>query len=340
MRRAGIALMAAASLLPAPAQQSIQFSRPANQDPAANANSFLPTTHQKSVSDYNAPSSPLGGDDSFDKLPMGPAPVMSGANSAQWQKYVDSRTKWTMMTPAEILGIPTPEQILGITDPNIDPNASVEERFLLRQQHQDERGATNGMMRPDGSWLRDDGKKTPDTFSDSGRETLFGRTFGSAFDAKKDDPLAAAQSGISARLLRLGPGPLSDQKRNQVADDAWTSPFGTPANLPQSTPGQLAGMERFRAMLESEVPVAAKTPGDLYGFKAVISPDTGPQSQFNPAGQSVKPLEDGITRPTGIQPLAGVTGPRTAPAKAPSLVQLPPWLVEPSANSAPPQRQF
>jgi hypothetical protein len=55
-----------------------------------------------------------------------------------------------------------------------------------------------------------------------------------------------------------------------------------------------------------------------------------PQPAFNPAGRSIATLEEKSARPTGIQPLPGITGPiQTTPTTRPDWqAQLPPWLTD------------
>src|ERR1039457_6470899 len=137
--------------MPGAAQQTIQFTRPVDQDLSSKANAFLPApNHRNSAAAFNAPSSLFGGKDgavNFDVLPGSPNqnPV-SAASAAQWRKFLDGKKNWTLMTPEEVLGIPTPEKILGITDPKEDPKLSAEERFLPRRAQREGGGGGWGGM--------------------------------------------------------------------------------------------------------------------------------------------------------------------------------------------------
>src|ERR1039457_1902182 len=134
----------------AAAQQTIQFTKPVDQDLSSKANSFLPATSRRnSAGAFNAPS-PLFGERNpvanFDVLPVSPVPnAVAAANAARWQTFLEGKKNWTLMTPEEILGIPTPEKILGITDPRDDPKLSAEERFLPRRAQREGAGGTNGL---------------------------------------------------------------------------------------------------------------------------------------------------------------------------------------------------
>jgi hypothetical protein len=134
-----LALAAGATLaLPAAGQQTIQFTKPADQDAASQATAFMPTTSRRnSASAYNAPTSLFGNNTptaSFDILPGAPdpGPAANPVSAAQWRKFLDGKKNWTLMTPEEILGVPTPEKILGLTDPKEDDKLSLTERFLQR----------------------------------------------------------------------------------------------------------------------------------------------------------------------------------------------------------------
>ncbi len=133
----GMAAVVTAAL-PAPGQQAIQYTRPAEPDSSNRVEVVAPmSTRRFSASSFNAPS-PLFGDKtptvSFDALPGSPNPNAVPAVSAlQWRKFLEGKKNWMLMTPEEVLGIPTPEKLLGLPDPKEDPSLSAEERFLQRQ---------------------------------------------------------------------------------------------------------------------------------------------------------------------------------------------------------------
>lgn len=334
-RWSGLAALMALGLSAA-AQQSIQFSRPANQNPTATANSSLPASH-KSPSDFNAPKSLFGDDSataSFDILPTGPAPIIPNSYALQWQKILQDRKNWALMTPEQILGMPTPESILGITDPRDDPKLSPEERYLQRQDRRMEMAATNGLPRPDGVSLRQQNQDTG-LFQNRNDRGLFTDNP----SGLSPRPMVSGPARFSSPFLSQNPGASADM--NQASDSTWASPFGSPQPPPQSTPEQLQGMERFRALFES--PVSAKAPASAgFALPTTATPDPNLQAQpaFNPVGRSATPVLDDIAKPTGLAPLAGVTGPLPAPAKKPPLVQPPPWMSQSPQNSIMPQRQF
>jgi hypothetical protein len=320
--------------LPALAQQSIQFSQPAKQDPAANANAVLPPSSHSSAGAFNAPGSLFGGNagPDFDLLPGGPAPVTQNA-SPQWQRFLDDKRNWTLLTPEEVLGLPTPEKILGITDPDED-QLSAQDRYLRRQERRSETTVTNNVLRQTDSllWHPDDPSaklfQEPDAegrMPETSRNSLTGRT----------------PPGSTRSLSPIfNPLPKSPTEMNPDIESTWVSPFNVPDQVPKPSPEQLAGMDRFRALMEAP---AADKPSLLAGFSAqpLTAPDPNMQlPAFNPAGGTIKQLQSDIAAPTGLLPLTPVTGQLPPPPKKAAMVQSPPWMSSSPQNAALPQRQF
>jgi len=321
--------------LPAAAQETIQFSKPLETDPAAKANAFMPDAARRNPASFNAPTSLFSspGSEMFDVLPPIPPPVYSSANAQQWQQLLNNRKNWTLMTPEEILGIPTPEKILGVADPDEDPNLSAEERYMKRQDRDHAMVISNGMRHADSLlWSRDDSS-----------QMLFQAPVSGNQPAKTQDPAEHGASRISN--LFFGPTPGERAEINAKNYSTWGSPFDSPAQPPKPTPDQLEGMERFRALME---PPPQDTPQQTpFSLAPVATPDPNMEplpASFNPNGRAVEALQSDIGRPMGIKPLAGVTGPLPQPKKAPPLVLPPPWMQSQQQNStvpsAMPQRQF
>ena len=321
--------------LAASAQQAIQFTKPANQDPKATANTYVPPSH-KSSSDFNAPKSLFGGDGataSFDELPAGPTPAMPNSYTRQWQKILQDRKNWALMTPEMVLGVPTPESILGIV-PKEDSKLSPEEGFLQRQDRQLQMNATNGLHGPEAGFSRNDDPRTGQ-FQDRNERSQF------ASSSRNVTSDTSAPGTAKLPNSFLGPNSGNQADPNQPSDSTWASPFGAPQLSPQSTLEQLANMERFRALMEP--PPSEKAPATASLFQPrVAAPDPNLQAQplFNPMVRSLTPVENDIAKPTGLTPLAGVTGPAPTPTKKPALVQPPPWMSQSPQNSTLPQRQF
>jgi hypothetical protein len=101
---------------------------------------------------------------------------------------------------------------------------------------------------------------------------------------------------------------------------------------PKITPEQLADRERFRALMEpNSAPDKLVNPAG-YSTSLTPAPDPylQPQPKFNPVGRSYSSLENNAARPTGINPLPGITGPAPKPVeKRPTWqAQPPPWLTD------------
>lgn len=327
--------------LPAAAQQTIQFSKPVNHDPAATANAFLPEANHKSANAFNAPASLFGNGPDFDVPPGTPPMVFNPNAAAQWQKVMEDRKNWALMTPEQILGVPTPESILGVTDPE-ENKLSPEERYLRRQGRQSQMGATNALQRADNwMWHKDDDTAGPFRPFDGSSP------FADDPDGSKRNPDGSRRNPAMPNLNRspfFNPNQRTLADMNQRMNSTWASPFESPEPLPKATPEQLAGMEHFRAMLMQSPSTLEKTPTPAsFSSQPAASPDPFLQAlpPYNPAGHSFMPLGNDIAKPTGLMPLAGVSGPLPTPPKKAPLVQPPPWMSQQSPQSSTlPQRQY
>jgi len=310
-----LVLLAAAAGFSAPAQETIIYSKPADMS-ADKANSFLPSSNLH-AGDFNAPHQLFN--DYAPSLPM-PQPLFR-ANDSSVQDALDRRKNWTMLTPQQILGIQTPEEILGIPDRTGEKKLPVEEQFLLRESRSRD-GISSNNLAAATFWNQAD--------------------TASPFDDKNNKD---GQDVFRQSLLKTGPGPgyfnpLLNADHSATGpdlkpDSPWTSVFGqsTQPALPKPTPEQVANMERFEALLGPVSPQVQTpaTPG--YSAPAVPVPDPYLQRQpvVNPAGRDVQSLDaDGLqfSRPTGINPLPPVSTPAPAPvATRPGWqAQLPPWM--------------
>ena len=318
----------------AAAQPTIRYSKPANEDISGKTNVVPPTsTRRNSAAAFNAPS-PLFGDKipkvDFDNLPGSPnADAVSAAQVAQWKKILEGKKNWALMTPEEILNLPTPEKLMGLTDPRDDPKLSAVDKFLDRQDRLAAAGATNGFHHPDAAHWRND--STSDLFNRSDASSQFAKNLGGSIPGTTKD---------SSPFFNLNPdsSPGVDKK----SDSAWANALGTPEPASKPTTEQLAGMDRFRALMEPPAPEKTPEPSRFYLNVPVAAPDPNRQTvpAFNSSGRSFTALESAMGKPTGITPLPGLTGPRPPPAKKTALVQTPPWLSDTPQPFTPLQRQF
>ena len=318
-----------ALILSAAAQQTIQFTRAVDRDQSSQPNALLPANNNLLSPGTLAAPAPLFGDKkpgaSFEVLPG------SAENAAQWQNYLQNKGNWMLMTPEEILNVPTAKKILGLTDSQDDSKLSPEERFLQQlDQQQSAKGTTNALRRPDTFSFRND-TANADPFQPADPSVRFSPLSGGA----QTDPTRNLNPYLQSRV-----NPNATVNAMQPSDSIWSSPFGRPVPQAKPTPEQLAGMDQFRALLDSPAPEKAPAATVLPGLPAV-APDPNLQSlpAYNPVGRSFSALESDISKPKGLAPLPGVTGPRLPAPKPASLVQPPPWLSDrPQAFT--PQRQF
>jgi len=327
-----VAFMAMAVVFDAGAQQSIIFSKPAN-DVAEKANSFMPPSSQRpgEAGSYNAPSSIFGNPSagSYDILPGSPAPTISPEDALRWRKALDTRKKWTLLTPEEILGVPTPEKLLGLPDPKINEKLTAEERFMLRQNHEESSNrTTNGL--PNAALMRNDSEDNP-----------FHRQMDNDRTSHQTDKPKPGSTEYFNQLLKTAAGSMFGTEPK--ADAAWNNPFTQPMAAPKLDAGQVAAMERFRTLME---PTTLPDKPAMQAHAAPVSvpdPNMQPVPLFNPAGHSFTPLQSGISKPTGINPLPSITSPYSPPKNVSpaGLAKLPPWLSDSPQPSGPPtQRSF
>jgi hypothetical protein len=326
---AGLAAMAGLWAFPAWAQPTIQLPKPA-EEVTEKADSLMTPDQRKAADAYNAPKSLFSdqpGSES-DFLPgAGQTRDISPAAAQQWQKFLDGKKKWMLMTPEEIMSLPTPDKILGLPDKSGDDKLTLEQRFLARQERAANFAATNGIRRLNDPWSRDN-------------PGPFGQKVDTDREARPGDRPDAGSAKFYIQTLSAQPGPLFGSLPNE--DSKWASAFVQPKQTPKQTPEQLAGMERFRALMEPSAPpdklVVSRVP-----VVPAVDPLLEPVPQFNPNGRSFTPLQSSINRPTGIKPLPGIMGSYMVPmeTKAAGKAQLPPWLSDSQQPAlGMPQRKF
>lgn len=287
---------AVATAFSAAAQQTILFSKP-TENPEDKANSFMESGSKLEgrAGEFNAPKQLFN----LAPEPSLAPPVQPVLPSQSLKDALNKRKNWTLMTPAEIMGVQTAEQIMGLPDPTGDDKRTPEERFLRRQNLAAAFSATNALRRPETAL---DAANDPFAKPDPRLETGSRKYFDRLVNAPADSPFGADP--------------------NQEA----TSAFGQLEPLPKPDLAQLAAMERFRALMEPSAPPEKISTVTRFSPAPLPDPNLQPVPLFNPLGQSYTPLPNSIGRPTGINPLPGLTGSYLAvPAKKP-LVQLPPWL--------------
>jgi hypothetical protein len=259
---------------------------------------------------------------------MMPPPQANASEQQRMKNMLEERKNWTLMTPAEMLGVTTTEKLLQPPERDAmgrEKNQRPMERYLDRE-NQLQAVPTNG-------W-QNDGADSPWNFSR-------GKDNASPFDSSRqgaDDPSQNPDRFLNGQ--RNG-----DVSANQNGNASWDS-FSAPAQPAPAKPNleQLAAMERFRQLLEPSPAPAMPSPDSRFFPlpKTVVDPNiTQPDFTPNPAGASFTPLSSGIGKPEGLTPLPGITTPVTQTATAPAWApQQPPWLLQGPQSGVMPQRKF
>jgi len=305
------------------AGQPIIFSSPDNGGVSSNLASFSTKSSSPNFRDSFQSESPVP---TFGNPSAAPLPALG--EGQQLQRLLERRKDWAFMTPAEILGVTTPEKILGIQERDAagqPKNLTPIERYNKRQQIKI--AGTNDL-------------------SFANRSTPFGNFSGDRNNRTNATSFNPADSGLenprSTVFRWLNAAPNDDLFASQNADLDRSKLFSSPA----PNPAPQADMDQFRQLLE---------PGFLPATTVILSqdltafsqPQTSPVSDttqplVNPFGTSFTPPSSGIGKPAGLQPLPGVTRQMsTQPAITPSWApQPPPWMSQTSQPFVIPQRKF
>ena len=312
-----------------PAADTIQFSKPVDPELVNRANSFVPAASERRsvVGGVSAPSEVFSSPP--DDFPL-PAPVMMIPQTDSMKEALNRRANWTLMTPEEILGVPTAEKMLGLPDQKDEDKLSPEERFLFRLQRERStaNSALSALRQQDATSLRNSDSSNP--FARREDRNSLEKT---ATDAQPGSPKYFNQ------LLNGTPNAPPDAGAFKAVSP-WATAFTQPNQLPPSAEQQ-AGMERFRAMMEPSSPPESPAVTRFSPVPVPVpDPNMQPQPYFNPAGRSYQPVQQNISRPQGITPLPSITGPYTTPKQPTAQAQLPPWLQDSPQTFSLPVRKF
>jgi hypothetical protein len=316
-------------------RQPILFSSPRSDEAASNTPSFLPKPPE-SLDLKNVVQAPV--QFGFDRL-AGAAPLpsvtpmLSAAETARERDLLDRRRNWTLLTPAEILGAVTPEQILGIPERDAfgqPKNLTAAERYAERQNQLLSLARTNALpiSYAASAWL----------FSDDQGGTSNSVYGGWGSPESLADPL-------------IGPLPNNQSFVPKRESRSWPKLFETAPALAPPPPGssmaQSEDMERFRQLLNSGAPSTALSVSPAQGGlkttlpQALLSAGLA-RSQPAQIGGSFTPLTSGVGRPAELPKLTGAWGLNyTSPPPASIWAPQPaPWLSPMPQPFTVPQRKF
>jgi hypothetical protein len=201
----------------------------------------------------------------------------------------DSSKDWIFMTPAEILGVTTPEKMMGISERDATGNRkdlTPEERYMARL-NQAQSGSTNSSSSGD--------SETP-LNSYNGRNTPGAS---SPWDnSKPSDGKLGSSSGMLGSLLNnavKNSMPNNDFGAGQNGNSDWDRLTGSPKPMTDFSPAQKSSMDQFREMLNAN---PASTPigaSPSPGFNAQSAPafNLSPNAP-NSFGGSAAPLTSGF----------------------------------------------
>jgi hypothetical protein len=333
-----LAVLTAVAVWPVAAQQPIIFSKPKEAEGAAKPDANLaPETKRETRGIFSIPMSVFEPDHAGPTLApavrSSPVPTVSPGQLKAWQKILETKNKWTLMTPEEILGIPTPEKILGLPAKGGEEKLTPEERFLQRH------GKTAAALL-DNSAL-ENSTRPANSLAPSGSSPFGRKMFDSVFARPDEKNSAAPTAAKTAERSGSFMGSLLNSSFTSAdqPNGRWGNTFGLPSAPAKATPQQLAGMEHFRAMMQ---PAAIFQKPAEPRRAAVRDPFMNSAPDFSGRGSSFAPLNSGGSRPSGLIPLPGIaTLPPVVPVRSAAQPSLPPWLRDASEKPVgPPVRKF
>jgi hypothetical protein len=302
------------------AGQPISFSSPVNSDAPSDVSLAPKSPDLSGLPDaLRAPAS-FNPADISEPSPVF-APPVSPAQSQQFKSMLDKRNNWALMTPAEILGVETPEKILQVSDRDTDgrqKTQSVVDRYYQRQDQ-------------------------PQTADENGNDYKTGGQ-NRQTDADKLTPAGSRYGDLGQLLNRsavIAPG--NGLLGGQNNDSGWSKLFDSsqPAAA-VSDSAQQSSMSRFKQLLQPS-PSSETTPssGDVnsspyskrdYGFDPTA---------VNPPAASYTPLTSRIGTASGLTALGANTQDDLKPAAPPAWAPKPaPWLSKTPQPFVVPQQKF
>lgn len=315
--------------------QPILFSSPVSDDVVSNTSSLLPRLPESlDLSEVAEAPAQFNFNRWSQTAPLpSVAPFLSPAEAARERDLLDRRRNWALLTPAEILGVVTPEKILGISERDAfgqPKNLTALERYTERQNQLLGSARTNALQIGNATpaWLFSDDRR-------GGSNSIYG---GWRNPESMVNPL-------------FNPAPNNPAPAPQNENRGWSKLFeSTPAPTPLvrgPNPSRTEDMERFSQLLNPGPPSAASGATPALGGLKTSLPQTLlnaglAQSQPGRAGGSFAPLNSGIGKPAELPKLPGAWGLSytSPPPAAPWAPQPAPWLSPTPQPFAAPQRKF
>ena len=331
-----LAVVVAAGVSPAAAQgmarggQPILLSAPEGDTGLNNVPSLAPKA--PSLPDFSdtvrAPGFDFNAPADIEPLPPPTVRAMSPAEAARLQAMRDKSRNWPMMTAEEIMGVPTPEKILGLAESDVggkpQKKSAVEGYYERQAQRQHSR--TNA--------LAADASRSESGFFDH-------QDFQWALNSLNTPNGNFGTPAATSQFMGDAPGNRGMPYKNPTA--SWLQ---SPAQQTSpSTADRQADMDQFRQLLEhhSSPSSAARTAASDRNTSTRPTPDSlFGNSPANLIGALPLPTAAGIGVPVGVAPLPGLLGQTNTPPAAPQnwKPELPPWMSTTPRPGEIPQRKF
>ncbi len=236
-----------------------------------------------------------------------------------------------MMTPEEILGLPTQKKILGVTDRDAfgrPKDESVVMQYFDRQDPSQSR-TNNGHFGAVGPATRQ--------VLLGGQGLQFNPDIWAGPDGKPGDPelMNPFSTGKTDNRGASAKAPQND----------WLKTFNLPAPPPKPTPEQQSALDQFRDLLQPHPASSSAAKGAALTSPLFSSSATAPTvvpPVTVPIGVSYTPVSSGIGMPAVVQALPSLFNQsNTAPAFEPAWkAQPPPWVSSVPQLGVMPQRKF
>jgi hypothetical protein len=319
--------------------QAILFSSPDDDNVSSNAPSLAAKPPTMDLA--NAVQSPAANPSAASPggLPP-PTPAISPAQVRQLQRLLDERKNWALLTPEEILGLPTREKILGLQDRDAlgqPKNETVLERFYERQEQLRVRTNSNNYSYDNYSYGA--AGSAPHADFSGGQGMQMNPNLWMPAGGKPENPTLLDQ------FLNGTTG--SRAASAQAAESSGFKLFNLPASSAGAAPEPAAAAGEFQQLLSPSSPPGVATKAPALGGPILSSSSLSPKPAFGqspaiPLGASFTPLGSGIGMPVVATPLPGVFGQtNAAPVLAPEWKpQPPPWMSSTPQLGAIPQRKF
>lgn len=239
------------------------------------------------------------------------------------------------MTPEQIMGVQTPEQMLGLTDKSDDKYLTPEQRFMKRQQDAKLTMATNGASSFN-LWHNDS-----NPFGQRNTGSAFSKPDQSANLDSSSTPNADSSKDFSRFLS--APEHSAFNPNQKFTGRTWGAFAAPTSDAPKADLAQEAALERFRTLIGSS---SQPNNSQATTFQPP-SPKIQPTSQLDMFGRPLANSSSGLKQPSSLTTLPSITGSHPLPA-APKknwwAPQPAPWLstgLQPNGLSdGPPARKF